>query len=317
MNRSCCRDLAPRTRRSGFTLIELLVVIGIIVLLIGLLLPALASVRTSSRMTATETLIKNLGDAADAFQLANNRYPGYLSERTLCSNNYYEQFSGTENALLDLMGGTEAFGDDRFVLADTDIYRDSIGRGPLINGQRQAPYFIPNPKDLSYANGQLGQESISSDADVNDKAAFPDLIDAWGTPVIFWRGTGQKSTLQNGQLVSFEALQGESAAFYYGSFHSYAFSDALTIGGIGSTGSVNERDLGWGNQGFSGADALFQAVVEHPTLEGTPRSGYIIMSAGADKVYFEQEAFGGNPPGTFTADDIEQFNDIIRYGGTS
>jgi len=63
-------------RRDGgtcraFTLVELLVAIGVIALLIGLLLPALASVRGSARETVC---VANLRGAAQSFEMYRNRY---------------------------------------------------------------------------------------------------------------------------------------------------------------------------------------------------------------------------------------------------
>ncbi|HXE52557.1 MAG TPA: type II secretion system protein [Tepidisphaeraceae bacterium] len=52
---------APASRRGGFTLIELLVVIGIAVLLLGLLMPALRRAREWSRQISCESNLHQIG----------------------------------------------------------------------------------------------------------------------------------------------------------------------------------------------------------------------------------------------------------------
>jgi len=326
-----------RSRRRGaraFTLVELLVVIGIIALLIGLLLPALAAVREQGKITQTRSLMKNFGDAVDSFVLTHNRRPGPLSERQHASDsNYYSFISGTENALLELMGGLTRNGSDQFDLADLTIYRDDIGLGPTINGAKYDAYFKPNPRDLYYVNGQDGgaggQQNVENNLPQDGVKALPDLIDSFGSPIIFWPNSGSKPkglSAIDGRpaVVAFNSQSGnisEAAPYYYSSFQSYTNASGLKVGHSGGA-VINQRvrsllaSTGF-SSGGSGARELAQAIASHPTLDSTPRGGYILLSAGKDMIYFDRQQVTKPQQGNaWTDTDLKRFDDITQYGGS-
>ncbi|WP_164104584.1 DUF1559 family PulG-like putative transporter [Candidatus Laterigemmans baculatus] len=67
-------------RRTGITLLEVLVVIAIIVVLMGLLMPAMQSSHTEYRRTECANNLRNLALAAVQYEVANGELPGYLHD---------------------------------------------------------------------------------------------------------------------------------------------------------------------------------------------------------------------------------------------
>ena len=88
---------------------ELMVVVAIIAVLAGILLTAMGGVRRRAMSTQTESTMQEFSKACEAFQIEHNRYPGIIPEQVLAEigapANDPPPISGTENALLDLMGG--------------------------------------------------------------------------------------------------------------------------------------------------------------------------------------------------------------------
>src|SRR6188768_4294737 len=66
-------------RRRAFTTIELLVVIGIIVALIGILIPVVGKVRESAKATDTAAWIQQLSGAIESYHSDFRSYPGPLN----------------------------------------------------------------------------------------------------------------------------------------------------------------------------------------------------------------------------------------------
>ena len=118
--------------KRAFTLIELLVVIGIIALLLGILLPALQSVRVQAKVVAVNAELRDIGLALEAYSFDNeNHFPPTRVDCMLGEHYYQLPLELTEAGYLPepppdtfLATGIE----DRFNRGYTYKYRKHVHR---------------------------------------------------------------------------------------------------------------------------------------------------------------------------------------------
>ncbi|MCA9296647.1 MAG: hypothetical protein KC983_09015, partial [Phycisphaerales bacterium] len=322
--------------------IELLVVIAIIVALVGLLLVALRSAQNAGSNAKTLSSMKAFSNAAEQFNLEHGRYPGLVPDDVLAAN---PLITTTQNALFDLMGGAQAFHPvlrqknqnqyTAFVaLPGTKVISfgssgwsvaynpDRFGEGPIIDGKNYEPYLSVDDNVVRPVSGQLA--NVLSNG-LPTGSAFPDLIDAWGQPIIYIR-----RVRGSGVLVSEDA--GDRPQFLFAGFDQYVKSTELGELGYSQTDSNGEVEYSILNAASDRAATLAQ-IIRNPAvgepmdpLSGAARGGFVLISAGADGVYFSisdgpgtrempvvdivSDAETGNPK------VVEGYDDILVFGGS-
>lgn len=317
-----------RSRRLGFTLVELLVAIGIIMVLLGILLPALGTVSTKAKKTSTTATMNEFAKACDFFYTQFGYYPGIVPEAMLAAT-VNPPISGTENALLHLMGGAIRNDDPTYATATGNeftfgttgttgtgqvkikINSNNIGRGPRIEGKQYESFFTPKDAQLKVVAGQVGQTL----------PLLPDLIDAWGQPIGYIRSS-RPTGLMTGALAS-------NPQFFIEPLHAYFHSTGLgdftidqTVNSVFGTGTAKNK-----------TDYLAQ-LIRHPAMgsfagladatAGTPRGKYFLFSPGSDGIFFAKTGDGPTPaiatlnflgPDARRPDVVTTYNDIVVSGG--
>lgn len=343
--------------RRGFSLVEILVVIGIISLLVALLLPALSKVLERAKATTTLGTMQEFAKACDAYFHEFGEYPGvipetYLQTDTGGNDGTAPRISSTENAILALMGGYRVPSDEDYGTYPGTVYTfgsgpsafvikinpSRIGEGPYRNGRRYDSFYSPKGREFSKTTGQMVGTELEAADSTN---AIPDLLDAWGNPIIFIR---QSRGL--GQLVG----DASSAQFTRAGILPYTLSTSLgernadqTLNGNPGGYSILNTASAAGLSGSAARDRTLGQIIRHPAKDatnlqndvgarnnvdaGVPRGKYFLISAGPDGVYYSAAQGRGTPSAPqgdivgYTANPdgprvIDSFDDILLPGGS-
>jgi prepilin-type N-terminal cleavage/methylation domain-containing protein len=234
-----------KTARGGFTLIELLLVIGIILILIGILLPTVTQVRVAAQTANTRQMISRIESGIAAYYSDFQANPGPFSQAQLkpfltavprldqgnsaspalsfvtpSGTSTGAAVTSTENLLLGLIGGLNLNGTN-FRYAET-LVTDAKGPGSLnaVTPKRYQAYLNIEPSETTLiSNCPLatvpGQWNASASGFAGD-TPVPEFVDKYSrpSPVLYMRATkgatgflgNENSTYEPGAQYDYEQL---------------------------------------------------------------------------------------------------------------
>ncbi|HEV2294389.1 MAG TPA: prepilin-type N-terminal cleavage/methylation domain-containing protein [Tepidisphaeraceae bacterium] len=189
----------PRSR--GFTLIEILVVIGIIVVLLGILIPVVSKVRKSAQVAAVQAQINDIQGSIQQYQQDHGALPGPLaynqirmptgftmavdtaSAGTEFDPNLEEaQITMAENLVLGLAGGLERDATTGAIRYDPTL----VGGGAMNlnpgNPKKGRAYI--EPKNLSWrvVDGRKTGKYADGAGEATD-SEIPEILDTFPNPM--------------------------------------------------------------------------------------------------------------------------------------
>lgn len=272
-----------RFTRRGFTLIELLVVIGIIVVLISILVPVVASAQRSARAADSRNQIKNIANAVDRYYNDFAAYPGIFSNSQISTGvtvtyngpagSVSQTLTSSENLVLSLCGGMTAGTSTTATAISSDVGRGALTMG---TGQRRiAPYIEATTGTLSIPGAKLDRGATFGNSETSTKTmgvnnGVPEFLDRFGgaMPILYFRANvGAKAGIVSATFDS-------TYQYSYNEFANYIVPNAIT--GVPGKPPNPPKD-------FSDWAAYFT----NSSLVNTAKQldTYILISPGPDRTY--------------------------------
>lgn len=312
-----------RPRRGGFTLIELLVVIGIVVILLGILIPTVSTVRKSAQTATTQAQVASLAAAIDRYHADYRAYPGPIPNQqisqpptppftavtvsgigpNLPGNPTHLELPGggitmSENLVLALCGGWDpapsGTGPPSYV--PESVMKGPMSHNPVAMARKRGPAYVDNTSWLSNQPGNMVEAYNALSGGPTWEyvgSAVPEFVDRYSEPrpILYLRARVGAPISPSGASGPEKGLAGDDDLKYNWE-HLLRYKvprgpvgpkDPSDFYNIVEGRDFNEDD--W--RGFDRSGQYIPGYLENPGIRGQPRQvdRYILISAGPDRAY--------------------------------
>jgi len=271
-------------------MVELLVVIGIIVILMSILIPAVGRVQIQARVADSRNQISKISAALENYHKDFNAYPGPIPNVKFDSPPTPTPPDGpvtmTENGVLGLCGGWDI--DTQAGFPKAMYVEASVGKGPVsfhpnpTKQKRSPPYIDPTPGQLTPpANGNSW--GTNGKTGVSD-SVIPEFMDKFQEPrpILYMRAnTGAPNVIPGFPNAA-------SVPYQYNPDWVVPYADTPDRKDFDTSASGKfTNDYPDRKVGNTTLMAGWQSYLGHQSVPGVPRgqNTYILISAGADGIY--------------------------------
>jgi prepilin-type N-terminal cleavage/methylation domain-containing protein len=314
-----------KTARRGFTLVEMLTVIGIIVLLVSILLPVVGAVRTRGHEADTRAMLARIATGIESYYSDFNAYPGPIGNDQISvtpgPNIVAKTGAGmtldktkitqAENLVLGVLGGLNVETNGNVVF-DPAL----VGQGPMSLNPRAPKKHRSYMDKVSltpvFSDASKGHH-FGDEAGEADDTCIPEFLDKFpdGMPILYMRanrgaagiatnvvqsGTTRQAQYDLHQIIGYTSKNigagrslSESEYSVGPARSAYAqFKHGLRTVTPNTTIIETSTNRPPGETGFSYVYPYdLHAFLRSPSIANTARQkdGYILISAGADRVY--------------------------------
>jgi len=303
-----------QNRSAGFTLVELMVVIGILVVLMSILIPAIAGVRKRGYEVRTRALMQKIASACQVYMGDWHSAPGILPESQLYQSggNVNLAVTSTENLTLSLLGGLTTTDYKNFTF-NASSSTPLTTNGPLglnqADPKRYNSYidYVSSEMDWVPGNSNAGNyKALYNGTATDGDSAIPEFLDGYpdpkpiiymrahvGAPAVIDDNTSDTLAQQNNpsqyRTIDFTIYSGDSVgAPQPHEPYALAFTGSVPVDQRDSKHFLSWYDA-FRNEGMTQIDASGVAAANSAEIP-KGKDGFILIAAGSSRAWLGKDA---------------------------